>query len=70
MSMSAADWTRMQRRKAGNTYVLDATKARVEKLRVDFDGSDDSPKAPTSREKIGDSNNDADSAEGDDDLPF
>ena len=49
---------------------LDATKARVEKLRVDFDGSDDSPKAPTSREKIGDSNNDADSAEGDDDLPF
>ena len=26
--MSAADWTRMQRRKAGNTYVLDATKAR------------------------------------------
>jgi len=28
MSMSAADWTRLQRRKAGNTYVVDATNAR------------------------------------------
>ena len=28
MSLSAADWTRLQRRKAGNTYVVDATKAR------------------------------------------
>jgi hypothetical protein len=28
MSMSAADWTRILRRDAGNTYVLDATKAR------------------------------------------
>jgi len=27
MSLSAADWTRMQRRKAGNNYTLDATKA-------------------------------------------
>ena len=26
--MSAADWTRIQRRDAGNNYVLDATKAR------------------------------------------
>jgi len=28
MSLSAADWTRLQRRKAGNRYVVDATVAR------------------------------------------
>lgn len=28
MSLSAADWTRLQRREAGNRYVVDATKAR------------------------------------------
>jgi hypothetical protein len=28
MSLSAADWTRLQRRKAGNNYFVDATKAR------------------------------------------
>ena len=28
MSLSAADWTRLQRRKAGNNYQVDATKAR------------------------------------------
>ena len=28
MSLSAADWTRLQRRKAGNTYVVNANNAR------------------------------------------
>lgn len=28
MSLSAADWTRLRRREAGNRYVVDATKAR------------------------------------------
>jgi hypothetical protein len=28
MSLSAADWTRLQRRKAGNTYVVNASNAR------------------------------------------
>jgi len=64
---------------------LDATKARVEKLRVDFEGSDSSSKVPTSKAKKSTAANTEPSTESntepdtetatetdaeDDDLPF